>query len=78
MAALKSGHVRGAGLDVAPREPLPPDSELWQLHNVVMTPHVSGNADTIEQIRARDLAQLIQEAERGKDIPNRVNLELGY
>ena len=42
VAALKSGHVRGAGLDVVPREPLPADSELWQLPNVVMTPHTAG------------------------------------
>ncbi|MEM7366880.1 MAG: NAD(P)-dependent oxidoreductase, partial [Pseudomonadota bacterium] len=42
VAALKSGHVRGAGLDVVPREPLPADSALWQLPNVVMTPHTAG------------------------------------
>ena len=42
VAALKSRHVRGAGLDVAPREPLPADSELWNLPNVVMTPHTAG------------------------------------
>ncbi|MDG2276882.1 MAG: D-2-hydroxyacid dehydrogenase [Pseudomonadales bacterium] len=42
VAALKSGHLRGAGLDVAPREPLPADSELWRLSNVVMTPHTAG------------------------------------
>lgn len=40
--ALRSGHIRGAGLDVAPREPLPADSALWQLPNVVMTPHTAG------------------------------------
>ena len=40
--ALKSRRLRGAGLDVAPREPLPPDSELWCLDNVVMTPHTAG------------------------------------
>jgi phosphoglycerate dehydrogenase-like enzyme len=40
--ALSEGTIRGAALDVAPREPLPADSRLWQLDNVVMTPHTAG------------------------------------
>jgi phosphoglycerate dehydrogenase-like enzyme len=42
IAACRSGRLRGAALDVAPREPLPEDSELWALPNVVMTPHTAG------------------------------------
>ena len=40
--ALRSGTIRGAALDVAPREPLPPESPLWSMPNVVMTPHTAG------------------------------------
>jgi phosphoglycerate dehydrogenase-like enzyme len=40
--ALKSGHLGGAGLDATDPEPLPPDSELWLLPNVTITPHNSG------------------------------------
>ncbi len=47
--ALKSNKLRGAGLDVAPREPLPADSPLWRMPNVVMTPHTAGAS----QFRAR-------------------------
>jgi phosphoglycerate dehydrogenase-like enzyme len=41
VAALREGRIRGAGLDVFSQEPLPADSPLWSLPNVVVTPHVS-------------------------------------
>ncbi len=49
VTALESGKLRGAALDVAPREPLPAESRLWSLPNVVMTPHTAGAS----QYRAR-------------------------
>jgi phosphoglycerate dehydrogenase-like enzyme len=39
--ALRSGHLAGAGLDVADPEPLPPDHPLWSMPNVLITPHVA-------------------------------------
>ncbi len=39
VAALKSGKLRGAALDVLPEEPLPPDSPLWDCPNLIVTPH---------------------------------------
>lgn len=41
--ALESGHLGGAGLDVFAVEPLPADSPLWSMHNVIVTPHNSGS-----------------------------------
>jgi phosphoglycerate dehydrogenase-like enzyme len=40
--ALKEGWIAGAALDVFQQEPLSPESELWGLENVIVTPHISG------------------------------------
>lgn len=47
IAALASGVLSGAGLDVFHKEPLPVDSPLWDLSNVTLTPHNSANTPTI-------------------------------
>lgn len=44
LEALATGRLFGAGLDVAPRDPLPADHPLWSLPNVVVTPHVAGGS----------------------------------
>ena len=61
VAALESGEIRGAGLDVVPREPLPEDSRLWSLPNVAMTPHTAGAS----QFRAgRNMERFLRNLER--------------
>jgi phosphoglycerate dehydrogenase-like enzyme len=45
LAALKSGRIAGAGLDVVDPEPLPNDHPLWHALNVVITPHVAGDSE---------------------------------
>jgi D-3-phosphoglycerate dehydrogenase len=44
VAALESGHLAGAAVDVTDPEPLPRDSRLWDLPNVMITPHVGGQS----------------------------------
>lgn len=41
ITALQRGHIAGAALDVFENEPLPVDSELWKLKNVIVSPHIS-------------------------------------
>ncbi len=45
IAALQSGQVGGAALDVFEVEPLPAESPLWEMDNVIITPHSSGSTD---------------------------------
>jgi phosphoglycerate dehydrogenase-like enzyme len=43
MAALRSGHIGGAGLDVVQTEPLPAGHPLWDMPNVILSPHIAGS-----------------------------------
>ena len=78
ISACRSGHLRGAALDVAPREPLPADSELWHLPNVVMTPHTAGAS----QYRAsRNIERFISNLQRlnaGEPLEGVIDKLLGY
>ena len=48
IAALNNGVIAGAGLDVVSQEPLPDDSPLWDMDNVVLTPHTGGETQAYE------------------------------
>ncbi len=48
IAELESGRLEAA-LDVTDPEPLPPDSPLWSLPNVLLTPHVAGDSPDADQ-----------------------------
>jgi phosphoglycerate dehydrogenase-like enzyme len=85
--ALRERHLKGAGIDVwynYPPDPEarsntpPADYAFHELENVVMSPHRGGGSEDSNMLRMRHLAELLNAAARGEDLPNRVDLEAGY
>ncbi len=73
IAALQSGEIAGAGLDVFHKEPLPADSPLWGMPNVIISPHTSG-ASPAYFLRAFDVFLANYRAYRaGEPLPNRID-----
>ncbi|HJY88402.1 MAG TPA: D-2-hydroxyacid dehydrogenase [Candidatus Acidoferrales bacterium] len=78
VAALERRAIAGAALDVAAEEPLPPESPLWTLENVFITPHISAASESLWD---RQTALLLENLERwfsGRELLNRVDLTRGY
>lgn len=76
LKALKQGSIAGAVLDVFNEEPLPKDHELWNLDNVVITPHISG-PDIPEEI-AKLFLENLKRFEEGKKLVGAVDREKAY
>lgn len=75
---LKEKKIRGAGLDVFSREPLPEDSPLWDLDNIILTPHLGGFSDVSNDRSIALIAENIRRYYAGEKLKNIVDLELGY
>lgn len=76
--ALKEKSIGGAGLDVTDPEPLPTDSPLWDMENVVITPHHSGWSEKYMD-RAVDLfIENLKAFLSHKELPNLVDKEKGF
>ena len=78
IAALSSGRLAGAGLDVVDPEPLPADSPLWHLPNVIITPHVSAHTSVSREQRDLVLVENLRRYAAGEPMLSVVDIERGY
>ncbi|MCS7261595.1 MAG: phosphoglycerate dehydrogenase, partial [Anaerolineae bacterium] len=72
--ALVSGHVAGAALDVFTEEPLPADSKLRTLSNVVLTPHLAASTVEAQRDVGTKIVEQVLAALRGESYHNAVNV----
>ena len=78
IAALKSGRLAGAGLDVFEEEPLPAGSALWSMDNVIVTSHYSGATPRYVERVLEIFLDNLRRFNAGEEMRNIVDKELGY
>jgi phosphoglycerate dehydrogenase-like enzyme len=76
--ALRSGHLRGAALDVFAEEPLPPESPLWELENAIVSPHTAALSihenERIVELFAENLRRYLA----GEELLSRIRTSVFY
>ena len=70
--ALQEGWIAGAALDVFEQEPLPQDSPLWKMENVIISPHVAGFSPHYDDRATTLFAENLRRYLSGKPLLNRV------
>jgi phosphoglycerate dehydrogenase-like enzyme len=78
IAALQTGHLGGAGLDVTDPEPLPADSPLWDMEQVIITSHTSGASPRYWERATRLIEENLGLWLAGERLRNTVDLHAGY
>lgn len=76
--SLDDGTLVGAALDVTDPEPLPADSPLWGMENVIVTPHISGIGESYTERTFKVLEENLGRREKGEKLINVVNRKRGY
>lgn len=76
--ALKEGWIAGAALDVFEREPLPAESELWEMENVIVTPHISGGTPRYMRLAVELFCDNLRRYLAGQPLRNVVDVKRGY
>lgn len=71
---LQSGKIAGAALDVYETEPLPPESPLRQLDNIILTPHLAASTEEAQRDVGTQIVEQMLDALRGWDFRNAINL----
>jgi len=70
IAALQAGRIAAAGLDVVETEPMPADNVLWDMPNVIITPHVAGQGSTGYPDQRRLFAENLRRFRAGEPVLN--------
>jgi len=78
VAALRSGQLGGAGLDVTEPEPLPAAHPLWAMENVIITPHIAGDSDREGERSWLLINENLRRYVAGEAMLNVVDIERGY
>ena len=78
LEALRAGRIGGAYLDVTDPEPLPAESELWRLPNVIVTPHSSWASGRFNERAAELFLDNLDRYLAGAPLRNVVDLLAGY
>lgn len=76
--ALTSGGIAGAALDVYEEEPLPAESAFWDMENVIVCPHMSGDVEGTELDFARVFYRNLRRYLEGESLRNVVDKRLGF
>jgi phosphoglycerate dehydrogenase-like enzyme len=76
--ALEGGAIAGAGLDVTAIEPLPPDDRLWQVPNLILTPHVSAYTPSMLRGRRSIFKENLRRYLAGEPLLDVCDKEAGY
>jgi phosphoglycerate dehydrogenase-like enzyme len=78
LRALKEGWIAGAALDVTTPEPLPAESELWSLPNIIIHPHTAGASPTVDDAKVSLFCENVRRYIQGQPLLNVVDKHLGY
>lgn len=77
-SALREGTIAGAALDVATKEPLPPEHPLWDLDNIIITPHISGRVAELYGLATNVFCDNLQRYLAHEPLANEVDPARGY
>ena len=78
LAALRSGAIAGAALDVFVTEPLPEDSPMWDAPNLIVSPHMSGDTHDYREVVAARFAENLRRFAAGQPLENLIDRKLGF
>jgi D-2-hydroxyacid dehydrogenase (NADP+) len=78
IAALEEHEISGAGLDTFEEEPLPSNSKLWKMKNVIITPHIAGQSNNYLERLTNSFIQNLELFMNNQPLNNTVNKKAGY